>query len=850
MTLGALALAFAAQGEVFKPVKITGSSFVHIPISRANNSYETLADGKTKDKRAYWASDFKHNAKPPHYAIFDLGKPCTFNQIKLDMVERYNFSAIANDFKVEYFDGKEWKLLVQEKNYTLPIRTVESQNNPHKRYGLKVPDAHPVYRFEPVTGTKVKVSIMDTIARLDEMTVSFSKEAPVAPKLEIPVFTDNVLRFSLATPGTTPVNGFAPLKPEGSNPVWFADRTLPDSSRRYLCFGKGDNSFTINVKPGDYRVFAMAGDFFAASPGADMQINGIPLKLAPTGKTSFYWEDKIIQAPEGRLSIKLTGDWLLNAIIVAPVQEKAAFRKAVESVMFTALKKQKHDVQKTHTEPCNADDLQKKQGFVFFKPSIQQRIFNETTPRPDQVVKNVVDEAAPGSMRAVSACFRAMRNIPAFHVKVTGLTGLKCTVHPVRIWPQRTDHKGSSQNYDWVPEILWDNEPNYLEADATRQFQLLVTVPENAKPGKYTGGLEVYAGDDRITTIPIVFNVLPIKLASLTGRQYTAMYSGDWSKTGIFADNTPESENMTRTVLRDLRNHNMNSVICNSRLKDKAEYTKELIRRNKILDEEGFPKNFLLDDCPEPTKEYVENVMSVVKENGLREMVFYPVDEPHFGKRHIAERLYPIVKQVPGARTYSTVSQQDVDSFGNSLDFRTYMITGYAFFEPDRIREDCKREGANFWWYSNSAREYPAPNRFKSGFFAYRCGSTGQTYWAYHNPNTDEFNDFDGGANDHCAVYIINDKLYSTIQWESLREGLDDLRYLYTLEDKIAANPNSKAAKSGQMLLDKIKKDTVIDLNEYKKLFGKDIDVHHYSVWEDEKYDLYRKQLQEAILSF
>ena len=252
----------------------------------------------------------------------------------------------------------------------------------------------------------------------------------------------------------------------------------------------------------------------------------------------------------------------------------------------------------------------------------------------------------------------------------------------------------------------------------------------------------------------------------------------------------------------------------------------------------------------EMTLDDVKFIQDLVKKTGLREILFYPVDEPHFGRRHIAEKLYPMVKSVPGTRTYSTVTEDDIDSFGKYLDFRCYMITGYAKFDPDRIVRDCLRDKAHFYWYSNAGREYPDVNRYKAGYFAWRCGSTGQLYWAYDNAGGDAWNDCDGRAHDHNAVYVMDGKIVSTVQWESIREGLDDLRYLHKLEACIAAAPKSPAAAEARKFLAELRKETVVDLEVYKKRFGRPIDVHQYCVWAPEKPEAYRNRVIELIMKF
>ena len=111
----ALMLSAAEAVEILRPVKVTGSSYVKAQRKGVSHAPELTRDGKTGNFQSYWASDFKSKAKPPHWVIFDFGKPVTFDAVKLDMMERYNFSALCNTFTVDYFDGEGWKNLVKVK---------------------------------------------------------------------------------------------------------------------------------------------------------------------------------------------------------------------------------------------------------------------------------------------------------------------------------------------------------------------------------------------------------------------------------------------------------------------------------------------------------------------------------------------------------------------------------------------------------------------------------------------------------------------------------------------------------------------------------------------------------------
>ena len=64
------------------------------------------------------------------------------------------------------------------------------------------------------------------------------------------------------------------------------------------------------------------------------------------------------------------------------------------------------------------------------------------------------------------------------------------------------------------------------------------------------------------------------------------------------------------------------------------------------------------------------------------------------------------------------------------------------------------------------------------------------------------------------------------------------------------AAPDSPAAAEGQALLAEIRKATVVDLNEYKKRFGKETDIHQHSFWAPEQAEEFRDRVIAAILKF
>ncbi len=95
-----------------------------------------------------------------------------------------------------------------------------------------------------------------------------------------------------------------------------------------------------------------------------------------------------------------------------------------------------------------------------------------------------------------------------------------------------------------------------------------------------------------------------------------------------------------------------------------------------------------------------------------------------------------------------------------------------------------------YYWQINV--EDPRINRYNAGYFLFLTGLDGFFPFPYNQTisNSDPFNDFDGfggtpigypgSSREKMTSYPSSDGPVSTVQWEALREGIDDYRYLQT----------------------------------------------------------------------
>ena len=455
-------------------------------------------------------------------------------------------------------------------------------------------------------------------------------------------------------------------------------------------------------------------------------------------------------------------------------------------------------------------------GYVLFAPRPLRRIFPNSVPMAEERVASISVWASRNEYEPLTVAVFPLRELGECTLRVTDLVGPGETritrdaleVRTVRQWRQIPGQKGSSfaRKYMTVPELLEPSASTQVNANTTRQWWLTIHVPPDARPGEYTGNIAFTPEKGGERAVQLRVRVLPFRLACPEDYSF-GMYWAPWRTNGGKA-----SDDLLLAQLRDMRAHGMNSVALAapasmSQNKDgRYEFQLDLVERAlQLLKQEGlcrpipwsfgFPPvgtDFGSDQHRRQVKAFIEYATKYFAERELPQVLWYPRDEPWSDPRKQEARvLCEAVKQVAGARTYVTVRFDTAGYLDQWLDVRCHTVSLSGGFEADKLRQAAQKAGDLFYWYTNACREYPDVMRFKAGFFFWKTGATGQYYWAYQSPHGNPYDDLDGI--DWCAAYPGEDGPVPTIEWESLREGIDDFRYVYTLERAIAEACTSPA---------------------------------------------------------
>ena len=826
-----LNLAAAARGA-----KVTASSEVG-RLRGKDHTARAAIDGKIGE--GYWCSAF--NSKPPHWLEVNLGGPRRFDGVVL---HAYELSRI-NSCRVEQWDGKGWAFVKEFSSTPRPAGDfVPAWEFSDAAAGVAR------CRFPAVTSDRVRFWFgKDSSVRLYEVEVLEARDevagaSSTPPRLDRQASLVRIAfgqREGALAPGWLPVAAQTRYTPE-QGIGWVGDGKRTDCDRfggapfaRGFVAGWGaPGCLRLDLAPGRYVAALFATDF--ALPLRPFFIEGSGLSagqpLATVNRGA--WETRRFRVEAGANGLQLTfrsdAVWLVNALVIVPESNLNALLVEADRLEeeLALGSPEWMDKRKKVPPPAPAEvtvpPADRARGYVLFAADPVQRVYPHTRPDAQQIGRPLAVQATPGETTAVTLGVVPLR--PLLNMRLTGadLSGPGGALVPasaldlrvVRCWPQIDKTPAGRGKVQVIPELIekQDRHPAVCAPEgATRQYWITVRVPENAAPGQYRGELQFSAEGVQPATVPVELAVLPFRLQTPPEKTFF-MYSilGDFTDKEIMV------------LLRDMREHGMNSLASDLVGKwsrqpgGKSEFDVEPVRRVlRLAKEAGFTRPMPWHEsgpkgiAPEGSEEWnaaladlLRRARQVQQEVGGQEILFYPVDEP-FGNDQrltLAERAMRVARQTRALRTYCTPADKDIARLGSLLDVRCYAI-GTVPNVADAAAS-TRKAGADFWWYTNAARELPDVRRYLAGVWFWSTGADGQGYWVYQSrwQRTRAFQDLEGDVHAHDYVaYPDIDGPIPTIQWECIRMGIDDARYLYTLEAAIAAHRGSPQAAAAEKFL-------------------------------------------------
>lgn len=361
----------------------------------------------------------------------------------------------------------------------------------------------------------------------------------------------------------------------------------------------------------------------------------------------------------------------------------------------------------------------------------------------------------------------------------------------------------SSWGKEWQIRPVWMRpvKPVELEKGKSQSWYIRIHVPENAKPGDYSAEAMIFAEKGGVAKFPISLQVLPFKLNSgdyawgvynagvSTDEQIEDMRSHGIQALGIFADNGFAPKMVDGKCVAKIE----------PGLNDYFKKLKKAGFREIVIFGGGDtwwdnPHLFkqragVGTDSPEFDRRYMEfwkDMKRQEKANEWPEIICCPFDEPvKSGDKMKAFKRYRklVKKAVPEMKVFG-VFMNKPDAHKQLGDAADIWSCNGAFAENQKAKNAANRRGGDkkMYTYAGSIAGYrPGASRANAGLVPWHYDADATYFWAYDWSCLDPFNDLDGGTRDWTpSAYDVDGKLYSSIAWEGIREGIDDRRYIET----------------------------------------------------------------------
>ncbi len=542
-------------------------------------------------------------------------------------------------------------------------------------------------------------------------------------------------------------------------------------------------------------------------------------------------------------------------------ETEVTFRKLFENDGFCS------NFETYNTQPADcpklSDGIRPGKNVLFFQRPAFEQVYENYVPKEAEINTQFNYQAPKGEYETIFFNVYSRIDLNNVNVTYTDFQGSNGTIpktnldlRVVKNWFQAA--RGMSTFADqlpfYVPELLLHDDQIPLETDRTlsrfkvpslpnidhaktkinrytsRQFAMILKVPEDAAAGFYLSMVTLKAAGIPAQKLKLNLEVLPFTLRD-TGKIYTTWHALDndrnyATKMGL------DPFGILRKDLVDIKNHGFNSIFFYS-YNDAYNY-KPLsalqVQRIKIstAQQTGFKRAVIYTGVRPAT--LTQDITPAYKDMMVRqgfEPWFYGVDEIGMGPEmdeHIKKSM--VIHRIGGKVVTSTdkASSDALDDPHNSV-YRSFPAGTYEplnwaiypFWEkyPNDLMAGRVQKNPNkietYYWQGRD--ENPQTNRYLCGYFLWLTGLDGPSIHLYRSGGSKGqfYNDFEWTGPDRrirpdVLSYPSVEGPAPTFQWEATREGIKDGKYLATwkyYKDE-AAKTNPTLAQQSEAVINNI----------------------------------------------
>ena len=474
-------------------------------------------------------------------------------------------------------------------------------------------------------------------------------------------------------------------------------------------------------------------------------------------------------------------------------------------------------------------------GYVAYVKNYLDKVYPRTRPLPSR--EEITDElnmfSPPGEYEPATFTLYALagNTLSNVSVSVSDLTGpaggtiaaRNIEVRSVRCWPRRT---ATASTYEMAPWFLEKRSTLTIPPETSQRYWITVRVPDGAAAGSYHGTVTIEVANHDNYALHLALDVPDIELLR-PPRQHGMYYNiiNNQLYTGQ-GDYYPDAYYFQEVM--NMKEHGMTTAwIFNPEFTGFVDGGGDVVFDldpiapfTDACMSAGFDPLIwnmtigpILPGFSGPSANLGENFRGFVDGHVARGWTL-PIlshgdetDAKGGGFYQACTNYLATSKQyVPEAKTYTTIVwPHNSELFEPNLDIRTFSSwTDTTAIAPTRAA------GRELWMYTGADRGAEI-NRLNRGWFAAKMTLDGLLDWVYFGYPPDPNNPFDDlvGSVRGSVLPGLGGPL-PTADWEGSREGIEDGKYIYTLEQLIAeagasGDPNLVAlAANAQDYLDSL----------------------------------------------
>ena len=369
--------------------------------------------------------------------------------------------------------------------------------------------------------------------------------------------------------------------------------------------------------------------------------------------------------------------------------------------------------------------------------------------------------------------------------------------------------------------------PVTLSAKENRQFWARITVPNSVPQGEYTGEISLISSGETINKINLIVTVLSFDLlpsyytpsidyhGTLANESKATISSHYKSKTQMLA----ELKNMVDHGFSNCQHY---FSVSDESLKSVLELRTQAGMDNRVLYLKGHGIYLLHWEKKKLETEVearVRHIIDEAKKYGVEEVFFYGRDEVT-GETLKAQRNSWKAVHKAGGKIFVAGGRDNLALMGDIQDMTVH--SGW----PDREHvAGWHKYGHKIFSYANpqTGIENADIYRRNYGLIMWKYNYDGITDNAYQHTYGLVWNDFDHRSyRNHSVTYPTADGVIDTITWEGFREGIDDVRYITTLEDMIRKTGKSDrsniAIANAEAFISELRNSRVIETDDLDEL--------------------------------